>query len=171
MADQSQDEFARQFIENQGRLYGYVATLIANRDDAEDVLQRTSLILWQKWDTFDLKRGFLPWARGVALNEVRNLLRRSDRRNVHLSEAVVGLLAAELEDEGSEVRMDALGACLEKLKRSSRDLLEQCYLGGEGVKTVAAGLGQSPASVYMKLGRIRRQLVECINREVSSELA
>lgn len=170
MARDDQDEFARQFLENQGRLYGYIATLLVNRNDAEDVLQRTSLILWQKWDQYDPRQGFLPWARGVALNEVRNLLRRSERRNVHLSEPVLELLASELEDDNSELRSAALANCLEKLRRASRDLLEQCYLGSEGIKAVASELGQSPAAIYMRLHRIRRQLIECINRQVSSEL-
>jgi RNA polymerase sigma-70 factor (ECF subfamily) len=170
MAREDQDEFARQFLENQGRLYGYIATLLVNRDDAEDVLQRTSLILWQKWEHFDPERGFLPWARGVALNEVRNLLRRSDRRNVHLSEPVLDLLAAELEEDDSEVRTSALAACLDRLQKSQRDLLEQCYLGSTGIKTVAAGLQLSPAALYMKLHRIRRQLVDCINRRVATEV-
>jgi RNA polymerase sigma-70 factor (ECF subfamily) len=170
MARQDQDEFAMQFLENQGRLYGYIATLLVNRNDAEDVLQRTSLILWQKWDQYDPRLGFLPWARGVALNEVRNLLRRSERRNVHLSEPVLELLASELEDDNAELRSAALANCMEKLKRASRDLLEQCYLGSEGIKAVASELGQSPASIYMRLHRIRRQLIECINRQVAADL-
>ncbi|MGL4511805.1 MAG: sigma-70 family RNA polymerase sigma factor [Lacipirellulaceae bacterium] len=170
MAGEDQDEFARQFLENQGRLYGYIATLLVNRNDAEDVLQRTSLILWQKWDQYDPRRGFLPWARGVALNEVRNLLRRSERRNVHLSEPVLELLASELDDETIEVRSAALAICLDKLKRASRDLLEQCYLGSGGIKAVASELGQSPAAIYMRLHRTRRQLIDCISRRVAAEL-
>lgn len=76
MPSTPQDDFARLFIENQGRLYGYIATLLPNRDDAEEVLQRTSMVLWQKWENYETDRGFLPWARGIALNEVRNLLRQ-----------------------------------------------------------------------------------------------
>ena len=51
------DEFARLYIESQGRVYGFIATILPNRDDAEDVLQRTSMIMWQKWDQFDSTRG------------------------------------------------------------------------------------------------------------------
>jgi RNA polymerase sigma-70 factor (ECF subfamily) len=170
MPREDQDEFARQFLENQGRLYGYIATLLVNRDDAEDVLQRTSLILWQKWEHFDPDRGFLPWARGVALNEVRNLLRRSERRNVHLSEPILELLAAELEEDTTEVRTAALAACMERLQKAQRDLLEQCYLGTAGIKAVAAALETSPAALYMKLHRIRKQLVECVSRHVAADL-
>ncbi|MEN1680843.1 MAG: sigma-70 family RNA polymerase sigma factor [Planctomycetota bacterium] len=169
MPADAKDDFAREFIANQGRLYGYIATLLPHRDDAEDVLQRTSMILWQKWDQFDPSRGFLPWARGVALNEVRNLLRRSDRRNVHLSEPVIELLASEVESHEIEDRRTALGACLEKLERSQRELVEQCYLGASGIKAVAAAMGSTPAALYMRLHRIRQSLAECINRQLAGE--
>lgn len=169
MSSDRQEAFAMQFVENQGRLYGYIATLLPHRDDAEDVLQRTSLILWQKWDDFDESRGFLPWARGIAHNEVRNFLRRHERRNVHLSEPVVEMLAAEMENDTSDDRWTALTACLGKLQSRQRELVEQCYLGSDGVKAVAESLRTSTAAVYMRLHRVRKVLVECVNRELSAE--
>ena len=166
-----QDEFAQQFIVNQGKLYGYIATLLPHRDDAEDVLQRTSLILWQKWEQFDSSQGFLPWARGIALNEIRNLLRRSERRNVHLSEPIISMLADELDEDPNEDRVEALTVCLDRLEDKQRNLLERCYLGSNGVKSVAASMNSSAASIYMRLHRMRRILVECINKRLSSEMA
>ena len=166
-----QDAFAQEFIRNQGKLYGYIATLLPHRDDAEDVLQRTSLILWQKWEKFDTNRGFLPWARGIALNEIRNLLRRSERRNVHLSEPIIAMLAEELEEDTNEDRVEALAICLSRLEDTQRNLLERCYLGSSGVKSVAAAMNSSAASIYMRLHRMRRMLVDCINKRMSSEMA
>lgn len=167
MTPTPQDDFARQFIENQGRLYAYIATLLPHRDDAEEVLQRTSMVLWQKWDRFDQQRGFLPWARGIALNEVRNLLRRSERRNVHLSEPILELLAVEFEERRDEQRTAALSTCLERLQRRQRDLVEQCYLGSLEIKAIAESLGLTPDALYMRLHRIRKTLIECVNRELA----
>lgn len=166
---QPQDEFALRFIENQGRVYGYIATLLPNRVDAEDVLQRTSLIMWQKWGQYEPARGFLPWARGIALNEVRNFLRRSDRKNVYLSETMIEVLAEDLEGEELEPRSEALSYCMERLKLAQRNLLEQCYLGTSGIDAVAISIGSTPAAVYMRLHRIRKALIECIERRMSSE--
>ncbi len=167
MSESPQDDFTRLFIESQGSLYGYIATLLPHRDDAEEVLQRTSMVLWQKWDKFDPNQGFLPWARGIALNEVRNLLRRSERRNVHLSEPVLEMLVSEMEDRSHDHRTAALSACLERLQRRQRELLEQCYLGAIGINAVAESIGSSPAALYMRLHRIRKSLIECIDREVA----
>jgi len=171
MDSSSQDEFAKQFIENQGRLYAYIATLLPNRDDAEDVLQRTSLVLWRKWEQFDPERGFLPWARGVAVNEIRNLLRRSERRNVHLSEPILEMLVTDLEERYDDRRTVALSKCVEGLQVKQKELLERCYLGSTGIQSIAKSLGTSAPALYMRLHRIRKKLVECINREVSSGIA
>src|SRR5262249_14655413 len=42
--------FLRLFLENERRLYAYILTLLANRADADDVLQEASLVMWDKFD-------------------------------------------------------------------------------------------------------------------------
>ena len=176
MADQSSDArsqniFALEYIQNQGRVYAYIAMLIPNRSDAEDILQRTSLVMWQKWDQFDPRYGFLPWARGIALNEVRNFLRRSERKNVHLSDAVISMLADHVEVEPDTDRVAALEHCLRSLESRQRELLEKCYLESAGAKLVAETMGISTDAIYMRLHRIRRALVKCIERQIAGGLA
>ncbi len=167
---QPQDEFALYFIQNQSRVYAYIATLLPNRSDAEEILQRTSLVMWQKWDRFDPKYGFVPWARGIALNEIRNFLRRSDRRNVHLSDSLVSMLASEVEREPEADRVSALKKCLGELEGRQRDLLEQCYLESLGAKEVASSRGVSVDAIYMRVHRIRRVLMQCIERQLGGGL-
>jgi len=161
-----QDEFARLFIQNQGRVYGYIATLLPNRSDAEEILQRTSLVMWQKWDQFDPKYGFVPWARGIALNEIRNFLRRSERKNVHLSDSLVSVLASDVEKEPADDRLTALQGCLGKLEDQQKVLLEQCYLESLGAKEIAGTLGVSVDAIYMRIHRIRRVLEQCIEKQL-----
>ncbi|QEF98917.1 RNA polymerase sigma factor CarQ [Stieleria maiorica] len=163
----SKDDFALLYLQNQGRVYAYIATLVPNRSDAEDILQRTSLVMWQKWDRFDSRYGFVPWARGIALNEVRNFLRRSERKNVHLSDTVISMLAEQVEEEPDVDRVEALEHCLEVLEDRQRDLLEKCYLESVGARSVAETLGISADAIYMRLHRIRRSLIQCIEGQVS----
>jgi RNA polymerase sigma-70 factor (ECF subfamily) len=162
-----QDEFALHFIQNQSRVYAYIATLLPNRSDAEEILQRTSLVMWQKWDRFDPKYGFVPWARGIALNEIRNFLRRSDRKNVHLSDSLVSVLASDVEREPEADRVFALKKCLGQLDGRQKDLLEQCYLESLGAKEVASSRGVSVDAIYMRVHRIRRTLMQCVQKNLS----
>jgi RNA polymerase sigma-70 factor (ECF subfamily) len=168
--DRPQDDFALHFIQNQRRVYAYIATLLPNRADAEEMLQRTSLVMWQKWEQFDPKYGFVPWARGIALNEIRNFLRRSERKNVHLSDSLVSVLEAEVESAPDEDRLSALNHCLNELEHRQRELLEECYLETIGAKEVARSRGVSVDAIYMRLHRIRRTVMQCIERQLSKRL-
>ena len=69
-------EFAAQLGRHQGQLFGYIHSLVRDLDDADDLFQQTSLVLWDKFDQFDASRSFVCWACGVARYEVLNFLRR-----------------------------------------------------------------------------------------------
>jgi RNA polymerase sigma factor (sigma-70 family) len=102
MADQYA-EFLRYFAKHHGRLFGYIYSLLPNRADAEDVFQRTSLVLWQKFDRYDPSEPFFPWACGVAFYEVRNFLRVSNRERLRFNSELLGKLAER--DGGGSLRL------------------------------------------------------------------
>jgi len=111
------DQFAERFVRSQDRIYAYVVTLLPNRNDAEEVFQQTSLVLWKKWQQFDPGRDFVAWACGIAHHEVRNFLRKhKDRGRVYLSEDVMAEVAqARLEfHDVLEERRQALRHCLDR---------------------------------------------------------
>jgi RNA polymerase sigma-70 factor, ECF subfamily len=166
------DKFVERFVRSQARLFAYVAMLLPNRDDAEEVFQQTSLILWKKWRQFDPSWDFLRWGCGIAHHEVQSFLRKvAHRGRVCLSEDVMAQVArARLEvPDVLEARRRALQRCLERLKPNRRELLERCYAGKDSIKTIAENLGQSPNVLYMVLKRLRRALFDCINRTVAAE--
>lgn len=170
MNDKPSDEFARLYLQNQGRVYAYIATLIPNRMDAEDLLQKTSLVMWRKWDIYDSSQSYIAWARGIALNEIRNFVRKKERKNIHLSESMIMTLSSKIElEEGKHAtdRIEALEKCLDCMEDPQRDLVEQCYLESRGARVVADRLGISIDAVYMRLHRARRTLVNCIERRLS----
>jgi RNA polymerase sigma-70 factor (ECF subfamily) len=166
------EQFVERFVRFQGRVYAYVALLLPNRADAEEVFQQTSLVLWKKWQQFDLNRDFVAWACGIAHLEVRNFLRKQrDRGRVFLSEDVlaeVALVRLDLHDV-LEARRQALQHCLDRLEPANRHLLERCYAGQDSIKTIAESLGQRPNALYMVLKRLRRALFDCVNRTLAAE--
>ena len=54
-----QYDFGRLFVQYQPRIYGYIRSLVADRSDAEDMLQETASVLWQKFDEFTPGTNFL----------------------------------------------------------------------------------------------------------------
>jgi RNA polymerase sigma-70 factor, ECF subfamily len=82
MLSDGQRVFAEQLTRDQHRIFAYIVTLVANRDDAEDIFQDACLVLWEKWKEYDSRRSFFGWACGVAHNKVRNKLRTSQTATV-----------------------------------------------------------------------------------------
>jgi RNA polymerase sigma-70 factor (ECF subfamily) len=165
-----QKPFAEQFVRSQHRVYGYVVTLLPNRDDADDAFQETCLILWDKWMEFDPTRDFTRWACGIAYNVARNYRRGKHRTEVTLSDQLLDGLAAERLTTGSllDERRDALAGCLAKLTTTQRALIEQCYFGSQQMQAVADSQSLTRAALYLRLQRIRRILFECVNQSLQS---
>jgi RNA polymerase sigma-70 factor (ECF subfamily) len=182
------EQFAGAFVRCQDRVYGYVVTMLPNRHDAEDVFQQTSLILWRKWEEFDpasrqsssaapdqpgafSDEEFIAWACGIARYEVRNFLRRHGRERVTLSEQMLNELAdVRLEVQPAlQRRRGLLAECVEKLDFLAREMLQRCYAGREPIKTIARQFHTTPNAIHLRLRRIRRELLECVERGSSRE--
>ncbi|HEY8505099.1 MAG TPA: sigma-70 family RNA polymerase sigma factor [Gemmataceae bacterium] len=165
-------EFADCLRREQSRLYGYIHSLVRDLNDADDLFQQTTLILWKKFGEFDRRGSFFAWACGIARFEVANFLRGRSRQRLYFSDELNLLLAeAQAELTGGELdeRRDALAQCIEKLRQRDRELLEECYGESSGVHEAAGRRGRSPQSVYNSLRRIRRALFECVNRTLVRE--
>jgi RNA polymerase sigma-70 factor, ECF subfamily len=164
MTSSDRDQFTEQFVRNQHRIFAYIVTVVRDRDDAEDIYQSTSLILWKKWKECGPPNNFFGWACGIAHNQVRNMLRIARPGRLQLSEDVAMLVAQvrEKTDELLEMRSQFLPLCLSKLSDEQRKLIERCYLGEESIKTIAEDMQISPAALTMRLQRIRKMLFKCI---------
>ena len=172
-ADQGRaGEFAERLRREQARLYNYIHSLVRDLNDADDLFQQTTLVLWKKFGEFDPRRSFFAWACGVARLEVANFLRGRGRQRLYFSDDLNLLLIEAQEEVGSdeaEGRREALARCVEKLRQRDRELLQECYGAEGGVQAAAGRHGRSPQSVYNSLRRIRRSLFECVARTLAAE--
>ena len=162
-------EFADLLRRDQSRLFGYVHSLVRDLDDADDLFQQTTAVLWKKLDGFDRSRSFFAWACGVARLEAANFLRARGRQRLYFSDEL-NLMLAEAQEElpGDELeeRREALARCVERLRQRDRQLVDECYAGDGGVNAAAVRYGRSPQSVHNSLRRIRRALFECVERSL-----
>jgi RNA polymerase sigma-70 factor (ECF subfamily) len=165
-------QFAELLRRAQGRLFGYIHSLVRDLNDADDLFQQTTLILWRKFGEFDRQRSFFAWACGIARLEVANFLRSRGRRRLYFSDDLnLALLEAqsEMTNEELEDRREALAKCIEKLRQRDRDLLNECYGEESGIHAAAERRGRAPQSIYNSLRRIRRGLFECVTRTLAHE--
>ena len=163
-------EFAELLQRNQAQLFSFIHSLLRDWDDAEDLFQQTSIILWRRFDQYDRQRSFLAWACGVARLEGANYLRSRSSRQLQFTEEVSLLLIetqTEIIPDEMEQRREALSGCIEKLRQGDRDLLEECYYSETDVNEIAQRSGRVPQSIHNSLRRIRQSLFECIHRTLT----
>lgn len=158
--------FVRLFAASHRGLLGYLMSMLGRREDAEDVLQKASITLWRKFETFEAGTDFLAWACTVCFYEARNFQRVSARSKIVFSDAMLEVLLAERTADlpAQDARIDALQECLARLDEGARKLLEAAYLDGASVGAIAAQLGRAPQTLYNKLNSLRRLLAECIDQ-------
>ena len=160
--------FDKRFVASQDELYGYIASMLPRRNDADEVFQETSLKLLRNRNKYDTSRPFAPWAFSIALNEVRMFIRRNRRHGVMISEAML-VRMAEQQHRSSELlneSLERLSECLGKLSVEKRSLLERCYSGTSSIKTIALAMSIQPDTVYKQLERIRRILFVCMHAQL-----
>lgn len=168
---QRQEQFMELLANCQSRVMACIYSLVHNMQDTEDVYQEACLLMWRKFDTYQPGTQFVKWACSIAYLKVKDYLRQQ-RSGVHFDEEFVGHFAAweaALPPNSGSHRMQALYACMERLSEADRDLLELRYWEPKTVVEIARELGRTPQSVCNSLGRIRGQLMECVERTVSAE--
>lgn len=165
-------EFVELLVRHQHDLLRYVAPLVGNLADAQDVLQETAKALWKKFGEYDPQRPFLPWARTFARHEVLMHHRRR-RRYTFLSEELIEQLTERQaqRDDDAERRRAALEQCLAKLAPDDRRLIERRYREDGSIDALAGEIGRTANVLYKSLGRVRRTLLECIERTLAADPA
>ena len=160
--------FLRQFLPNEGLLRAYLRAATRDPNEAEDLLQEVSAVLWDKFDSYDETRPFRAWALGVARLQVLKWRQKAARSREVLSDEALDLLenAALAAAEAAEERRAHLRDCVALLPAHLKDVVRLRYLEELPVSELAARIRKSAAAVEMILVRTRRALRECVDRKL-----
>ncbi|MDZ4656121.1 MAG: sigma-70 family RNA polymerase sigma factor [Bythopirellula sp.] len=177
MSKQVEEFEAENFVElmtqYQGRLYGYILTLSGDPDAANDVLQEANIVLWKQWSQFEPGSNFKAWAFRIAHFQFMAYRQKRIRDKVLYSDELLSLLASEAKevDESHEQRAAALEKCLARMAPRSREAIRLRYSEELKVGDMAQRLHRSANTVYQILFRARKWLIECVQKDVSTEIA
>tara|TARA_R110002096_G_scaffold4493_17_gene20934 strand:+ start:7221 stop:7784 length:564 start_codon:yes stop_codon:yes gene_type:complete len=163
----SSEDFAVLYSQTHLSLLRYVMTLIPNRAQAEDVVQETARALWKKSSEYDPELPFWPWAKKFAYFEVlRHRKRQAIRGKYFFSDELIETLAEERDhaEPVLEEQRAILSQCLEKLDGRARELIVQRYSRERTLDEIAREQNRSANSLYLMMHRIRKKLIECVNR-------
>ena len=153
-------------------LFAYVYALTPSWSDAEEVMQRLRIRIWHQFERYDETRPFEAWARAIAYYLVLAYRKETNRQRLFFNERILEAVHKEYDKhmEHASDRRDALLACLDKLDGRKRELVDAYYQSSRQPTDVIAGkLSMTPSALRQALYRIRRLLVECVERKVRLE--
>ncbi len=164
-------EFLRAFTTHEPAVRAFVRRLVPSRNDADDILQEVSIVLWEKFGEFHDGGDFKAWACGIARFKVLSWLRDKGRHRLVLDTDVVELVAeVSLQTESRlERQRIALESCFGKISATERELLTRAYRRDVTMQDVATSSGRSIGGFYQWLHRMRKLLLQCIRRELAEE--
>jgi len=167
----AQQRFLSLFLRSEREIFRYVAALVPNVTDAEDIVQQTAMALWEKFDAYDPGQPFTPWACRFALNKAHQWIERRQRWQALLEHGLAEELAQrrqELQPE-FERRLKHLETCLGKLPPKQRTLVEGYYYERADIESLAERSGKTAAATYKMLQRIRQALQCCVENQARPE--
>ncbi|MBI1247022.1 sigma-70 family RNA polymerase sigma factor [bacterium] len=168
-SDRDPTPFVELIVKHERALMRYIRAMFVRADDAEEVWQATAIVLWEKFDEYDPRRDFLPWAQKFAYFESLNLRRKRARDRMVFSESVMRTLA-ETHDTSRErlnQRSRALQICIEQLPSADVLLLRSRYESETTIGELAERMKTTAKSLYRRLDRIRDRLAQCVRKRVA----
>lgn len=166
-----QDDFAAMWASAQPMVTAYIASVVRNFHETEDVLQKVATVAFQKQGQYDRQRPFSAWVTGIARLELLRWRRDQARdRHVFSDETIARLEESHsgMKDELDE-RRAALQACFLKLDGRAKRFVEMRYLRDMPLTQIATRLGMQATAVRVSLHRVRQALQRCIERQLSGK--
>lgn len=160
-------EFVRLWTANSRKIFAYIATIIPDWSEAEDIFQETGVVVWEKFSEYEPGTDFCAWARKIAYFKMLSHHKIRDRWKVLDNSLQEALLTetAEMTDL-LEYQHEALSECVKKLSDKDRNLLYRRYHEDRTVKQIALKVGRSLDAVYKALQRVHDKLFDCVNQSL-----
>lgn len=142
------------------RLKKYIESRVAEKDDAEEILQETLISIHESLPFFKGKSSFFTWACGIANHEIADFYRKKKIKTLlfshfpFLEEIVYEALAPDERFEKQELRKE-VKKVLSELAEGYSQILRLKYYQGLSMTEIAGKLKTTAKAVESKLSRAR----------------
>jgi len=159
------------FVRYEPTIHSFLTSLLANLDDAEVVMQETSMVMWRKFERFEAGTSFRNWAFQIARFEAMNFRRKRQRDRHLFSDELLKLLADDAARHAAQLAEErrVLAHCVAKLDLPDRRVLSGCYREDSTIKQYAESVGRTPNAVRKHLAKIRTALSLCVRKTLELE--
>jgi RNA polymerase sigma-70 factor, ECF subfamily len=158
------EAYVKYLIAHQEDLRAFIHSLLPNSPAADDVLQNTNLVLWQKRSSFKMRTNFHAWAFKIARIQVQHQYDRAKRETrLVFSEELINHIADSVSaSKPSERALTILEGCISKLNDKQRSIIDARYSSGKSLELYGKNTNTTAGSLRISLFRIRATLRRCL---------
>jgi RNA polymerase sigma-70 factor (ECF subfamily) len=159
------DLFMELFSCNYSRIMSFIYTLVPNASDAEDIMQETANVLWEKFVGYESGTNFVSWAITIAKYRVLSYRSRYNAK-VSLNSHLIETLSEEAKtpQSGGHARLDALRHCIQQLNDKDRKLIQNRFEKRMTAKVLSQQIGVAMNTIYRNESRILALLMNCVSK-------
>lgn len=161
-------DFFKLLMNNQKAIYSYILSMVHNCSDADDIMQETMALMWERFEQFQPGTNFGAWGVKIARFKTLSYLKKYKRSEEVFDE----LLMAQIEDcygrqiQQMNTRLIALQDCLKKLNDRDRKLIRILYEEGLKIAELAKRFNRPVEGLYKVMARIHTVLRRCVTKTV-----
>ncbi|HIJ71535.1 MAG TPA: sigma-70 family RNA polymerase sigma factor [Planctomycetes bacterium] len=165
------EQFLKLLTPNQYRLYGYILSMVSKSHDADDLMQKTIMVMWEKFGEYKPGTNFVAWGISIARHLIMNYRMKQKRSQLYLADEAIEAIEAESVRYMQELehRISILQDCIKKLSEKDHRLIRLRYYQNESVKAIAQHLGKTIKAIYKSISRIQYILLRCVRRTLAEE--
>ena len=169
--DESIRQSMRLWTSVQPMVSAFIASVIRDHSDRDDVLQNIAVAVMESFESYDLEKPFLGWAIGISKNHLRIYLREKRRNKLVLDDESIQQIAAAMErvEEDKVRQFDFLRDCFKSLDERDRQLCVLRYEDDLKPAAIATLVDLSANAVAKALQRVRERLKKCIKHKAAMQ--
>ena len=153
-------------VQNQSYIRSYIACMVPNRNDCDDVLQETLSEMWHKFDEYEEGTNFRAWGVAIARFKILSHQRKYKASKLHFNSNTLKLLEEETDSNSEKNFMQdqksILRQCLEKLSNKEKKYLSFRYKEQLTFQGIADHFGISMQGAYKAISLIHARLLKCM---------
>ncbi len=170
--DVDKKQYINLLTANYCRISSYISCLVPNHNDSEDILQETTSVMWEKFDSYETGTDFLAWALAIARYKVLAYRRDRARSKVQFDDNVIELIenASKIKriKDNSANKISFLKECVGKLSEREHLLIKLKFSHNYTNKKLAGRVGVSVNTISRHLSKIYHNLLSCVNYKMGA---
>ncbi|MCM4152591.1 sigma-70 family RNA polymerase sigma factor [Arenibacter sp. N53] len=166
MGKEIENTFLDALEQNQQKLLRICSVYAKDAEDTKDLFQEVLIHIWQSMPNFKSNSLLSTWIFRIALNvclRFRSKDIKKQKRFLYLDGIAITNLASEKETNEQNEQLAQLRNCIKELNEVDKAVIT-LYLEELPYKEISGILGLTENTVAVKVKRIKKKLLNCINQ-------